>query len=119
MADDNLIYDSDRSLIENIFCSPSNFNSKLTTLSNNSLSIYHHSIRGCRTNFEFFKCFVTSLNITISFIALTETNLTENIDYDYDIPGYYCINQYSNHGINLYCLRSLRCNKVSNLCLNN
>ena len=119
MADDNLIYDIDRSLVENISVSLNDFNTKITTLANNSLSIYHHNIRGCRTNFELFKCFVASLKISFSFIALTETNLSESIDKGYDIPGYYCINSYSNHGIKLYCLRSLRCNKISDLCFNN
>ena len=119
MADDNLIYDFDRSLIENIFVSPADFNTKVSTLANNSLSIYHHNIRGCRTNFDHFKCFVTSLKTTFSFIALTETNISEDIDYNYELPGYYCINHFSNHGNKFYCLRSLQCNKTSDLCLNN
>ena len=119
MADDNLIYDIDRSLVENIFLSPDDFNTKVSTLANNSLSIYHHNIRGCRTNFELFKSFVTSLKVTFSFIALTETNLSEDTDHKYDIPGYYCINQYSTHGIKLYCLRSLQCNKLPDLCFAN
>ena len=63
---------------------------------NNGLAILHLNIRGCRTNFSKFSSLLSSFNTNFACIALTETNITtSNIDVDFNIKGYKCVNLYA------------------------
>ena len=114
-----LITDFDRALIENTFLTAEQFNIKTDHLSDSAFSLFHLNVRGCRTNFNLLTSFLQSLKFNFTFIALTETYITENSDYNFSIPGYNCISHYSKHGIKLFCLRSLQCNKIHEMCYDN
>ena len=117
---DDLITDFDRALTENAFLTAEQFNLKMNSINiNSAFSVFHLNIRGCRTNFNLLASFLQTLKFNFTLIAITETYIDESIDYNYVLPGYYCISHYSKHGIKLFCLRSLQCNKIHDLCYDN
>ena len=70
----------------------------------NSLSFLHLNINSCHSNFDELAIFLSSLRIKFTVIALTETNLTENIDRSFELEGYKSIGWYSKHGIKIFYL---------------
>ena len=85
----------------------------------NDLTVFHLNIRGCRTNFLNFSALLSSLPIKFSCIAITETNITSDIDADYHLNGYKCENLYDGHGIKLYIRESLSYKRIEKLTLSN
>ena len=77
------------------------------TVSNNNLHFLHLNVNGCRTNFNEFQLFLNTLNFNYSIIALTETNLNANLDFNYELNNYKSINHYSKHGLKNFYLKSL------------
>ena len=86
----------------NISCeevSQDNLREKLNQYSDTSFSMINYNIRSCRKNFQVFLVFLSQLFFNFSLIVLTETWLTKNIDYGFNIPNYEDINLYRNsHG---------------------
>ena len=78
------------------------------SVSNNNLNFLHLNINGCRTNFNEFQLYLNSLSFDYSIIALTETNLNDNNDFNYELPNYKSINHYSKHGLKIFYLKNLR-----------
>ena len=83
------------------------------------LNMIHLNIRGCRTNFNDFSAFLSLLGIKFSCIALTETNISSDIDANYQLNGYKCENLLSKHGIKLYIKDTLSYSRIENLTIKN
>ena len=94
------------------------FSDKCEEFHPNDLSVLHLNIRGCRTNFNDFISILSTLDTSFSCIALTETNITDDIDVDYGINGYKCVNLYNGHGIKLYIKETLsfKCVEALTIC---
>ena len=95
------------------------FIDKCEEFRSNDFSVLHLNIRGCRTNFDDFSSFLATLDKSFSCIALTETNITNDIDVNYGINGYKCENLYTGHGIKLYIKETLTNKRVDTLSICN
>ena len=96
----------------------SDFYNIVNNFQSNTLKILHLNINGCRTNFNELNLFLASLPYQYAIIALTETRLTANTDFGFHLLGYKCITHYSNHGLKIYYLNSLKLNSVTDLYFN-
>ena len=77
--------------------SPDKFSDEFSKFSVDSyFSILHLNIRSCRRNFPLFHVFLTSLLTNFSYIALTETWLTKDIDLLFNLEGYNEFSMYRN-----------------------
>ena len=85
---------------------------------NNKLTFLHLNINGCKSNFDEFNAFLSTLKYQYAIIALTETRLVENTDCNFELDGYNCINSYSKHGLKIYYLKSLKVDLLSYLNFN-
>ena len=73
----------------------------------NNLSFFHLNINGCRTNFDELSAFLNSFKFKYTIIALTEINLTRDIDKGFELEGYKSLGWYSKHGIKVFYLKTL------------
>lgn len=76
---------------------------------NSFLSIFHLNIRSCRSNFANLQLFLQTLLIPFTIIILSETWLSEDSDFLFEIDGYKSISlNRNNHGggIKLYVLEA-------------
>jgi hypothetical protein len=80
-----------------------------------NLRILHLNINGCRSNFSEFELFLSSLKFNYSIIALTETNLNESLDFNFELKNYKCVNHFTKHGLKIYYLNSLKIDVELNL----
>ena len=95
------------------------FNEVCENFRPSDLTALHLNIRGCRTNFNDFVTTLSILDLPLSCFALTETNITEDIDANYKIRGFKCENQYAGHGIKLYIKDSISYNCIDTLTICN
>ena len=78
-----------------------------SNVDNVNLSFFHLNINGCRANFDELNAFLNSLKIKYTVIALTEINLTSDIDKSFELEGYKSLGWYSKHGIKVFYLKTL------------
>ena len=63
-------------------------------LQNPSFSVLHLNIRSCRSNFHTFQTFLQTILFNFTIIILTETWLSDNSDFFFELK---CYNSYSLH----------------------
>ena len=91
--------DGDLPLVDCIYENPLEFIDNNKNFDDSFITIFNFNIRSCRKNFASILTFLNSLYFTYSIITFTESWLTENIDFGFDITGYNQINSYRNsHG---------------------
>ena len=78
------------------------------TVLNKNLHFLHLNINGCRSNFNEFQLFLNTLSFNYSIIALTETNLSQNTDFNFELDNYRSVNNYTKHGLKIYYLESVK-----------
>ena len=83
--------------------------------SKDGLRFLHLNINGCRTNFDEFNAFLSSLPISYAVIALTETHLNTNSDNNYEFDNYKSVIHHSKHGIKVYYAKHLNANVIPSL----
>ena len=67
-----------------------------TFKSDKSFSVVNFNIRSCRKNFPLFLAFLNQLLFSFSVICLTESWLSQDTDFDFNIDGYNQVNSYRN-----------------------
>jgi exonuclease III len=82
---------------------------------NKNINFLHLNINGCRTNFDEFRLYISSLSFNYAIIALTETNLNENNDFNFELNNYRSINHFTKHGLKIFYLNSLKVEVESSL----
>ena len=96
----------------------SEFNESIQLFKKNSFSILATNIRGMRTNFPHFEAFMSSINLIIDVIVLTEIFLSYEIDIGFSLPGYksetLCRNGYGG-GIKVYYRDSIEVTRLSDI----
>ena len=109
----------DELLIDNfIDCNSYNLDEFLTaskSFSTKGIKILHLNINGCPTNFDEFSAFLTTLSFNYAVIALTETHLTKNTDFNFELDNYRSINNYSKHGIKIFYDKTLNITPLTDL----
>ena len=111
--------DDDIPSIDCVYRDPLEFTNESKTFNNgNFISILNFNIRSCRKNFASILAFLNSLFFTYTVLIFTESWLTENIDFGFDIKGYSQINLYRNRhggGIKIYHKKEFEINVLDEL----
>ena len=84
--------DGDLPSVDCIYENPLEFIDNNKNFDDSFFTIFNFNIRSCRKNFASVLTFLNSLYFTYSIITFTESWLTENIDFGFDITGYNQIN---------------------------
>ena len=100
-------------------CNVIQWNNIPSSLRKNKFSILCTNMKSMHNKFSEFKVNITASKTRFSFIILTETWITKDRDYAYDIDGYKCISLYRDNdqrggGIKLYYLENIAVSSIDN-----